>query len=140
MAHPSADLNAAVGSRCAIHCELAPKLNLAAHESAFAVLRDLRLENHGDARLEAVSLAIAGSPPFLVRRSWELDRVEAGGVVRIADRELRLNGDYLRELNESVRAEGRLQLTARDGAVLADATVPIELLAPNEWGGAGSMP
>ena len=141
MAHPpAANLDPAVGSRCAIHCELAPKLNLAAHESAFAVLRDLRLENHGDQRLEAVSLAIAGSPPFLVGRSWEIDRVEAGGVVRISDRELRLNGDYLRELTESVQAEARLQLTAQDGAVLADATVPIELLAPNEWGGAGSMP
>ena len=52
MAHPpAANLDAAVGSRCAVHCELGPKLNLAAHESAFAVLRDLRLDNHGDTRL-----------------------------------------------------------------------------------------
>jgi len=124
---------------CVIHCQLAAKLNLAAHESAFPVLRDLRVENAGASRAENLRLALECSPSFAPAKTWPIDRVEAGGVIRMADRELRLNGDLLRGLTESTHGEVRLRLE-RNGTLLAESARPIELLAPNEWGGAAYMP
>ena len=124
---------------CVIHCQLAAKLNLAAHESAFPVLRDLRVENAGTSRAENLRLTLESSPAFAHAKTWPIDRVEAGGVIRMADRELRLNGDLLRGLTESTHGEVRLRLE-RNGTLLAESAKPIELLAPNEWGGAAYMP
>ena len=118
---------------------MAAKLNLAAHESAFPVLRDLRVENYDTHPLEDLTLTLEASPPFAQAKTWPIDRVEAGGIARIADRELPLDGDLLRSLTESVQGEVRLRLR-RDGVVLAESAVPIRLLAPNEWGGAAFMP
>ena len=126
-------------SPCAIHGELVPKLNLAAHESGRPALRDLRVENTADAPLENLRLTLESSPQFALEKAWTVDRVEPGGVVRIDDLSLPLNGEFLRGLTESARGEVRLSLR-RDGSVLAETAMPIELLAPNQWGGAASMP
>ena len=118
---------------------MAAKLNLAAHENATPVLRELRVENSGSHRLENLTLTLQASPAVAQARTWPVDRVDAGSVVRVADCELALDGDLLRNLTEAVRAEVRLRLE-RAGAVLAESTRPIMLLAPNEWGGAAFMP
>lgn len=126
-------------SPCAVHGELVPKLNLAAHESGRPALRDLRVENIADAPLENLRLTLAASPPFAAAKAWTIDRLEPGGVVRIDDLALPLNGEFLRDLTESTRGDVRLRLQGDDVA-LAETAMPIELLAPNQWGGAASMP
>ena len=127
------------GIACVIHCKLAAKLNLAAHESAFPALRELAVENTGGERLEALRLTLESSPPFAHERTWQIDRIEAGAVARITDHRLRLNGDLLRDLTETVQGEVRLRLE-QEGAVLAESALSIELLAANEWGGVVFMP
>ena len=139
MANASTEKRQQPDVACVIHCQLSAKLNLAAHESAFPVLRDLRVENAGMDRLENLELTLESSPPFVHAKSWPIDRVEAESVIRMADRDLRLNGDFLRELTESTQGEVRLRLK-RNGTLLAESVKPIELLASNEWGGAASMP
>ena len=136
---PEQDMPETPMARCTIHCEMAAKLNLAAHESAFPVLRDLRVENPGTHRIEDLTLTLEASPSFTQAKTWPIDRVEAGGVARILDRELQLEGGILRSLTESVQGEVRLRLE-HGGTLLAESTTPIELLAPNEWGGAAFMP
>ena len=91
---------------------MAAKLNLAAHESAFPVLRDLRVENPSTHRIEDLTLTLEASPSFAQAKTWPIDRVEAGGVARIVDRELLLEGGILRSLTESVAGRGAAALGA----------------------------
>ena len=139
MADATTPHDVAEGTACAIHCKLVGKFNLAAHESAFPALRELRVENTGGEALEALDLTLESSPPFAHARTWRIDRVEAGNVARITDHQLRLNGDLLRDISETTQGEVRLRLE-RDGAVLAESALSIELLATNEWGGVAFMP
>lgn len=118
---------------------MAAKLNLAAHENATPVLRELRVENSSARRLENLTLTLQASPAFAQARTWPVDRVEPGGGAGIADCGLVLDGDLLRNLTESVRGEVLFRLEC-DGAVLAESSRPIMLLAPDEWGGVAFMP
>ena len=126
------------GIACVIHCKLAAKLNLAAYESGFPALRELAVENTGGERLEALRLTLESSPPFAHGKTWQIECIEAGDRRPITDQP-RLNGDFLRDLTETAQGEVRLRLE-QDGAVLPESTLPIELLAANEWGGVASMP
>nr|WP_235044546.1 DUF4011 domain-containing protein [Methylohalobius crimeensis] len=124
----------------AIHCETAAKLNFACHQSAFAFLRELRIENADhDTRLDDVFVSLSSNPSFLKPKSWRLDRIAPEGSISVKDRDIELDGDFLLALADAVR--GTVTITVeKDGSVLAEEKKPVELLAYNEWGGAGYMP
>ena len=125
---------------CRIHCEVAAKLNFAAHQSAFPVLRELRVENlDARERIDDLVLALHASPAFLREKKWPVDRIEPEGLAAIGDRDLEVDGGFLLGLTESVRGNVGLRLE-RNGETLAELSKPVELLAYNEWGGAGFMP
>ncbi len=123
-----------------IHCEFANKINFACHQSSFATLRYLAIENLDQKNpLEDVLVTLNADPVFLESKSWRLDRIAPGGRVLVRDRDIQLRGDFLLNLTDTVR--GTLTITAeRQGEVLTQLSRPIELLARNEWGGAGYMP
>lgn len=123
-----------------IHATLVEKINFACHQSAFAVLRELRIENLGDKQdLADLSITLEASPAFLKQKTWIVDRLAAGGLLSMKDRDLELDGGFLFGLTESMR--GTVSIRVRQGdEVLAEQLIPIELLASNEWGGAGYMP
>ena len=125
---------------CSIHCELAAKLNYAAHQSAVPVLRELRVENHHEEeRLEGLSLTLRADPDFVNAKEWTVDRIEPRGSLSISDRDLEVSGGFLRNVTEAVRGHVALRLE-KDGKTLAELRKPVELLAYNEWGGASFMP
>lgn len=123
-----------------IYCDIATKLNFACHQNAFALLRDLRIEN-GDSQVkyETLIVTLTANPLFLKPKSWRLDRLSAGAIVPIKDRDIELNGNFLLNLSDSMR--GTITVTVEQGEqVLAQETQSIELLAYNEWGGSDYMP
>lgn len=123
-----------------IHCEVAAKLNFACHQSSFSFLRELRISN-GDheTQLDNVLVRLTSNPSFLRPKSWRLDRIAPEGSISVKDRDIELDGGFLLALADAVR--GTVTITVeKDGVVLADETKPVELLAYNEWGGAGYMP
>ena len=123
-----------------IHAEIAAKLNFAAHQSAFPVLRELQVENlHTDERLDDLTLKLRANPAFFHEKTWPVDRIAPQGSVSIEDRDLQVDGELLRTLTESVRGNVIFRVE-KDGALLAELSKPVELLAANEWGGAGYMP
>ncbi|MEW6353244.1 MAG: DUF3320 domain-containing protein [Pseudomonadota bacterium] len=124
----------------AIHCEAAAKLNFACHQSAFAFLRELRIDNADhETRLDDVLVSLSSNPSFLKPKSWRLDRIAPEGSISVKDRDIELDGGFLLALADAVR--GTVTITVeKDGLVLAEETKPVELLAYNEWGGAGYMP
>ncbi|WP_300672794.1 DUF3320 domain-containing protein [Desulfoluna sp.] len=127
-------------SSAAIQSEIATKLNFACHQSAFAFLRDLRIENKAhEARLENLLVTLSSNPPFLKPKSWRLDLIAPEGTISIKDRDIELDGGFLLNLADSVRGTVTIAVE-KDGRIIAEETKPVELLAYNEWGGAGYMP
>ena len=125
---------------CRIHCEMAAKLNFAAHQSAFPVLRELRVENlDARERIDDLTLVLRANPDFVREKKWSVDRIEPEGLVAIGDRDLEVDGGFLLGLTESVRGEAGFRLE-RNGETLAELSQPVELLAHNEWGGGEFMP
>lgn len=123
-----------------INSEIAGKLNFACHQSAFALLRDLWIRNDDlEIRLDDVLVTLTSNPAFLKPKSWRLDRIAPDGSVSIKDRDLKLDGGFLLNLTDAIR--GTVTITVeKDGLTIAEETKSVELLAYNEWGGAGYMP
>ncbi len=124
-----------------IHCKTAAKLNFACHQSAFAFLRDLRVENnHREERLDDVLVTLSSNPAFLKPKSWHLDRIAPAGILPIKDRDIELDGAFLLNLVDSMSGLVTIMVEQGGGVVIAKETKSVELLAYNEWGGAGYMP
>ena len=123
-----------------IHSEMAAKLNFACHQSAFAFLRDLRIENDDfELQLNDALVTLSSDPAFLKPKSWRMDRLAPEGIISIKDRDIELDGGFLLNLADSIR--GTVTITVEsDGQVIGEETKAVELLAYNEWGGAGYMP
>ena len=123
-----------------IHSETAAKLNFACHQSAFAFLRDLRIENTDcEDRLENVLVTLSSNPAFLKPKSWRLDRIAPKGILSVNDRDIELDGDFLLNLADSISGFATISVE-HEGMVIADKSIDVELLAYNEWGGGGFMP
>ena len=123
-----------------IHSETAAKINFACHQSSFAFLRELRIENKdSEVRFDDVLVTLTSNPAFLKPKSWSLDRIAPGGIRPITDRDIELDGAFLLELADSMSGVATITVE-HNGTVIADQTKPVELLAYNEWGGAGYMP
>lgn len=123
-----------------ILAEVATKLNFAAHQSAFSFLRSLRLEASGTAEaLDGIEVAMVANPPFLRDKTWRVDALRPGELLTLPDRDVEPDGQLLMDLTDSVK--GSVSFTARrDDVTVGRASYDVELLARNEWGGAGFMP
>lgn len=122
-----------------IHATLVEKINFACHQSALAILPELKIENPNDADFQHLSVSLASSPPFIKPKTWRVDKLAAGGLLNISDRDLLLDGGFLFALTESMIGTVTIRVL-RAGEVLAERVLQVELLACNEWGGAGYMP
>ncbi|WP_193075896.1 DUF4011 domain-containing protein [Pseudomonas sp. FME51] len=123
-----------------IHTTLVEKINFACHQSAFAVLRELQIENlDSEQDLSDLSIVLEASPAFLKQKTWTVDRLAAGGLLSMKDRDLELDGGFLFGLTESMRGTVTIRV-GQGGETLTEQVINVELLACNEWGGAGYMP
>ena len=124
-----------------IHCEFAEKLNFACHQSAFAFLRELRIENNDpQEQLSNLRVSLAANPEFMKpKKPWMIERINSGGMISIDDRDIQLDGKLFFDLKEAMKSAVTV-CVEKDEVLLAEKTVPVELLAYNEWGGAGYMP
>lgn len=123
-----------------IRATLVEKINFACHQSAFAVLRELKVENlDEDQDFSDLTIKLEASPAFVKSKTWTLDRLSAGGLLAIKDRDLELDGGFLLGLTEAIRGTVTLRVCQGEQC-LSVLTIPVELLAYNEWGGATYIP
>ena len=123
-----------------IRADIAAKLNFAAHQCSFPVLRSLQIENlNAEEHFEDLVLTLQSDPVFVKKKVWHVDRILPQGLIRVKDRDLEVDGEFLLERNEAVRGSIIFRLE-KDGNVWDELQKPVELLAYNEWGGAGFMP
>lgn len=122
---------------------LAPKIGFASHQNSVPILQELMLKNTGEEPLTDVSVTLSADPAFLELKTWKIDSIRPSDEIQISDREIRLSGNYLAELVESVRGHIDIEVHIGDpeeeSAVLRE-TYPVELLSKTHWGGIGSMP
>lgn len=118
----------------------APQVNFACQQNAVPVIREIGIENTGTDELRDLILEMRASPAFLDARRWHIDRLPAAGLLHINDRETRLDGEYLQQLQESQQGDLIFSLRDTGGALLAEQHAAVEVLARNEWGGYGSSP
>lgn len=123
-----------------IHLDIAQKLNFASHQSAYAVLHGLRINNYNtESRFEDVLVTLSADPLFLKPKSWPIDRIAPGGSVAVRHRDIELDGKFLLGLSDAIRGTVTARVSQSD-IVLAEETTSVELLAYNEWGGSSYMP
>lgn len=118
---------------------IASKVTFASHQNSAPVLLDLELEQTGETTLENLTVELTSEPGFLTPKTWRIDRLEPQVRARILDRKIELNAGLLFETAESLAGEVVICVRGEEGE-LARARFPVEVLARNEWGGAGYMP
>ncbi|SBS33424.1 hypothetical protein MAQ5080_02577 [Marinomonas aquimarina] len=124
---------------CKLSVQLVNKINFASHQSSFSILREIQLENISDEVLENLEIRLTSSPAFLKPKTWKVDRLSAGSVLPIKERDLELDGGFLMGLTESI--SGLITVVVYQGdELLAESDHKVDLLAHNEWGGAEYMP
>jgi len=85
-----------------VEAVLTPRLNLAFHQNAVPVLRELVLVNDGGAPLEAVELTLTSDPAFLAPKTWRIDAVPAGQRYHVPKLDVALDGAMLGRLRARV--------------------------------------
>jgi very-short-patch-repair endonuclease len=119
--------------------EFCPKINFACHQNNIPMLKSLSVTNINEFSLEAATLTLKSQPEFFKPKVWKIERLASGTTLPIKDRDIHLNGEFLLNVKEAVK--GRIEFSIEcEGIQLATDTFEIELLAHNEWGGAGYMP
>ncbi|MCX8494866.1 MAG: DUF3320 domain-containing protein [Akkermansiaceae bacterium] len=124
-----------------ITATLATKIGFASHQNAVALVQELILANTGETPLQNLTVRLGSSPFFLECKIWKIDAIQPEASVRMNDRNVNLDAGYLSDLTESVIGEVFIEVTREgESETLLSNRYPVELLAKNQWGGAGSMP
>lgn len=122
-----------------IEANLAKKIGLASHQNAIPLIGSIAVANNSEEEPENLTLLLIPSLPFANKKTWTVDLIRKGSRIHINDRDIDLKEGYLAELSENMRASITLTLSSGE-RILLEENFPIELLARNVWGGAGSMP
>lgn len=117
----------------------AQKIGLASHQNATPLIGSIVIVNDSDEEFENLILELTPSLPFANHKTWPIDLLRKDSRIHINDRDIGLKEGYLAELSENMLASVTLTLSSGD-LILLEEEFPIELLARNVWGGAGSMP
>jgi len=121
-----------------IEATISAKIGFASHQNAVPLLRDLTVINQDLESRADLTLQLAADLPFLEPKTWRLDHLGPGDMLRISDRDVKLSPAFLHDVTESLVASVSIRLLQGE-AELATASYPVELLPKNQWGGAGSM-
>lgn len=114
------------------------KLGLASHQNAVPLLRQLIITNESEEGYDDLVVELEPSLSFATTKTWRIDRLEPDSSLEIPDRDIELKEGYLADLTESMQAAVHVYVRSGKG-VIAEQRFPVELLARNQWGGAGSM-
>jgi hypothetical protein len=121
-----------------IQASVSAKIGYASQQNSIPVIRELKLVNGQQTAATDLTLKLSSDPEFLAEKTWRIERIDPESTFYIPDRDVRLSAGYLGSLNEAVRGNVILELTAGETVIATEAT-DVEVLARSEWGGATSM-
>ncbi len=118
--------------------EAARRVNAASAQNDVAVLHALTLANEGDAALSDLTISMHAEPPLLRAKTWQLDRIAAGGTRTLSSLRTEFDTARLSALNEAEVGALVFTVDGPDGRI-AEVRHEIEFLARDEWGGVRDM-
>lgn len=133
-----ADVRDADASVC-LGAEIDRRVNFALQQNDVPVVKAVRVDNGTDETLRDLRLSITAEPPFAEPWETRIDRVAGRSTYNLPPVDLILSPRALAELTERVRGTLRFELTT-GGERIAERVEVVELLAPDEWSGLGSLP
>ena len=122
-----------------INAEIIDKITFASQQNDVAIINQIVIHNLDETEIETLTLKLTSSPEIILERSWSIDRISAGGELRLRDRKVDLAASMLHQLTEKMTAEIKLELY-QDDQVISSTVHKMDVLARHEWGGANYMP
>jgi very-short-patch-repair endonuclease len=121
-----------------IRAVVQPRVGFASHQNAVPLIADLQVENTGKEPVGPATLTLTANPGFISSRTWRIDKLAPGALLRISDRVVDFDAGMLLALNEALRAQLRVTLSTADQE-LATASFDVECLPKLHWGGMRTM-
>jgi len=122
-----------------IDLTLSPVINFAMQQNHVPVVKRLILTNVGEQDLEGLALEISAEPNFAVVWKANVDNLKAGESYTFGAIPIHISATYLAELTERISGQLTLKITSKDEVILQN-VYEIDLLAYDQWNGAGSVP
>jgi very-short-patch-repair endonuclease len=132
------DLNPAKRETPIIDAHVVAKTTFAAAQNAVPVIKQILIRNETGEQFTNLRLSLSPQPAFCRPKEWIIDRVPPGETIEVGARQITLDFAVLDKLNEAEHGQLVFKLL-KDEAVLDEQTIPIELLARDEWGGSDEM-
>ncbi len=121
-----------------LRIDAAESFNYAAWQNSVALLHSVAIENPTAADVAALVVEFSTTPPFARPKRWTVDRLPAGQTVSLRHIDVEIDAAYLDRLDEAERATLDLRVLDQ-GKIVADASLPVRVLARDEWGGMAGM-
>lgn len=116
-----------------------PKINYACYQNDIAIIKELKIINNTENTIDNLILKMESSLDFIKPKEWQITSINPENEIIIKDRTISIDGNYLRNLEESVSLTITFTLFSND-ILIEKIDVPIQLLAYNEWGGIEYIP
>lgn len=123
-----------------IEVEACARIGFVSQQNAVPPMREIALTNNSEEGFSDLRLDLTSDPSFLGARSWLIDHLAAGETRHLLDRDVQIAAGFARELSEAEHGTVRLDLFEGDGKLLASRSIPMTILAVDDWGGAEAMP
>lgn len=116
-----------------------PRAYFAMQQNSVPMVQLLRLTNLGEEDLADLDVTVATVPELAAPWTRRVSSVPKGATYNLPDVDLHLRADALVAVTE--RTHGSLKVRVKQGDTLvAETELPLDVLAYNEWPGAGSLP
>jgi very-short-patch-repair endonuclease len=117
-----------------INADVATCVNYASFQNSVPLVRTLEICNESSQSLSGLTLELTSSPAWLRPKCWVIDRIGPESSLRLSDRDVRLDPEYLKGLNEAERGFVSFRLL-QNGETISEVEHEIRVLARDEWGG-----
>lgn len=119
--------------------EVLKKISLASFQNEVSVIRDLKIVNNQNEKIEDLELTMKFEPGLVGSKHWRLSSIGPQQEHRLKELDLQFDGKKLKNLNESMVVCIQFALSSK-GEVLFETEERVRFLANNEWGGLNEIP
>lgn len=116
-----------------------PSINFALQQNHVASIRELTITNTSESPWEDLRIEISCEPEFATVWSNNIGGLQVGEVFQISSKQLDISPKFLADLTEKITGKLILRLFDKENKVFEE-SYPIELLAFDQWPGAGMLP
>lgn len=126
-------------SATAVEFNYAPVINFALQQNYVPAVRSLIIRNETEEDWREVTVRITGEPDFTVAWEQSISFLKAGETEQFKQVNLAISSKMLAELTERIAARYTVTVTV-DGENIFSENYPVDLLAYDQWNGAGLLP